>query len=210
MDTYSTLLYDGTQIDDRTLVYATNTGPADLTIKHEGRVYTLPVGKSTPIPWTAMCLWFGDPRSRDRGGNDQGRTKELHRLKFKWGIHTDHVPDAPWQPGQIGFPRVEFTDLIDQAPIPTVISDPDGNALNAGPVDGGGITPEQMQAQIEALQTQLNQVLEQTPLAAPEAPSMVGVERPDGTVSMSDDRPAAPAATPAKAPAKRGPKRDGT
>ena len=200
MDTFSTLLYDSTQIDDRTLVYATNTGPVDITIRHEGRAYTLPVGQRITIPWTAMTLWFGDPLSRDRGGSENNRTKELHRLKFKWGIHTGPIPETPYGgPGTQGFPSVECTDLMDGA-VPTVITDPSGTALDAGPGDANEVSPAQIQQQIEAMQQQLNRMLEQTPITVPDAPTMTGVDRPDGTKAHGA----------IKAPAKKGPKRDGT
>jgi hypothetical protein len=200
MDTISSLLSGGTSIDERTLVFAVNECDVPFTIKHEGTAYLLEPQKRVALPYTAACLWFGDPRSRDRGGRENHRTYEMNRLRFKWGIHTDPVPDKVYDsPGCAAFPKVTVTDL-EGAHIPTVIDDPEGVILARGGETPTTVTPAQMQAQMDALQAQMNAMLEQAPVVVPDAPVMAGVERPDGTMTK-------PAAKPS---VKRGPKRDGT
>lgn len=85
----------GTVMDPTTyehqMVLVTNEGDRPMKLLFHGNRYTLEPGRKTPIPYLAMVLWFGNPRTFDSSTDPERhfRAKERERLSSKWGLGFD-------------------------------------------------------------------------------------------------------------------------
>jgi len=86
----------GTVMDPSTnenqMVIVTNEGTRPLRLLFHGQPYTLQPEVPQPIPYLAMCLWFGNPKTYDASDTDMERryrTQERDRLSSKWATGND-------------------------------------------------------------------------------------------------------------------------
>lgn len=158
-------------------VYVINQDPYPHTFKWGGKKYVLEPEKKVPVPFEAMVLWAGDPRSADsmrsfREGASVSfipdRDSEVRRLTVKYGGDNDRV-----------FPKLSFKDLDDNK-ITTVIDDPEGKEVLTANVTV--MQNEEQAEKIKALEDKLARVmatLEGTPAghaANPDTPEPVNTE----------------------------------
>jgi hypothetical protein len=118
------------------LVVVTNQGNSAFTITYDNKNYVLTPQKDAYVPFAAVCLWFGDPRSTGQiqvlGGEENpqvvpSRDEEVRRLSVKYGHQVGgvdeylkgEVPNSP-------VPKVIVRTLDSKDPIPTVLDDPSG------------------------------------------------------------------------------------
>lgn len=158
-------------------VYVVNQDPHPWTFKWGGKKYVLEPEKKTPVPFEAMVLWAGDPRSSDsmrsfREGAAVSfipdRDSELRRLTVKYGGDNDAV-----------YPKLSFYDLDDN-PITTVIDDPEGKEVLTANVT---IMQNEEQAEkIKALEDKLARVM-----ATLEGTPAGHAANPEPTESASSD-----------------------
>jgi hypothetical protein len=140
------------------IVRAINHGTQPVTLTYGGRDYVVHPNKESAVPFDAMVLWFGDPRSMNiiRSYKDShdiytwvpDRETEVRRLRIKWGITTGPTNTIP-----LHIP-IRFSEF-DGTPIITVVDDPDGDNINVMPQTVTEV--ELLRNQIVALTSRLDQ-----------------------------------------------------
>jgi hypothetical protein len=124
-----------------------------LTLMWDSRPYVCPVGKETFVPFEAMMVAFGDPRStenmrsiRDVAGNVMfvsDRATEVRRLRT---LYDNQIGPED----QILFaPEATVADVEGEA-ISTVLNDPEGEAVY--PVPTTALDRDQLLAQLQRQQ----------------------------------------------------------
>lgn len=134
-----------------------NDGDTAFTQKYGGIKYTIPPGSELIVPFMAMCLWLGHPNAVDLDKKRRFRTQEFQRLCVKWGVYEHHE--------LVGekFPKVSAWDVVNPGnEFITVVKDPDGKHLTPDvqtKFERENLMEQmrQMQAQLAALQAQVNQ-----------------------------------------------------
>ena len=79
-------------VNEHQMVIVTNEGPRPLRLLFHGQPYTLVPDVPQPIPYLAMVLWFGNPKTYDASDTDMERryrTQERDRLASKWATGND-------------------------------------------------------------------------------------------------------------------------
>jgi hypothetical protein len=138
----------------------------EITLGWDNREYTILRGKKAIVPFEAMVLRFGDPRSGENiqsiktpGGGVNGwipdRKSEVARLRLLWGAHADNYPKFD----DIDVPNVRVYDLNNE-PIATVMEDPEGKesipvTQTESEKDAMYELLDRQQAQIDALRREL-------------------------------------------------------
>lgn len=131
----------------------TRDGEKPLTLMWDSRPYVCPVGKETFVPFEAMMVAFGDPRSgenmssvRDPAGNVMfvsDRATEVRRLRT---LYDNQVGPE----GEIMFaPEATVADVEGEI-VTTVLNDPEGEATIAIPQTA--LDREQLLAQLQRQQ----------------------------------------------------------
>lgn len=116
------------------IVRVTNRSDVPMAKAFNGKSYVLHPDKETAVPFDAICLWFGDPRSDDlirNRMNDRGivtyipdRASEVRRLRLYWGLpFGDETSfEGGWTPTVDVF-------TLEGAPLPIVLNDPSGTSI---------------------------------------------------------------------------------
>lgn len=141
--------------------------PEGITLGWNSKEYHIPVGRRNIVPFEAMSLRFGDPRSGENitaiktaDGGASGwiadRKSEVARLRLLWGAHADNYPRFD----DISVPHVVVSTL-EHEPITTVIDDPEGKEtlpIQQTESDRDSLLAllDRQQAQIDELRQQLN------------------------------------------------------
>ncbi len=169
-------------LTSRDQVILTNMEPHALHFRYDGHMYGIPPQASVHIPFEVLKKEFGDPRSGPEErlaivDNEKirinSRAKEIERLDVKYGVNAARLANQQrgGDPLQINLsdvaPKVSAT-TVDGDPIPTVVTDPGGDAPMAIPIDldspeALGARVAQMQKDLEATMSQL-QALERKPV----------------------------------------------
>lgn len=112
----------------------TNIGEEDTEVAWDGRVYKLPVSTETHVPFDAIRLACGDPRStesvraiKDLAGGVQfvsDRATEIRRLRARYDNQTGNEEEVT--PGS--YPLLEVREL-DGTLVTTVLDDPRGESV---------------------------------------------------------------------------------
>lgn len=176
------------------VVRLTNVGDKEFQGKYDGRTTTLEPGKTTMVTFAAMALWLGNPYSHNRNPRNRQRLSELNRLRAKYGAYDN--PEL-WEQNK---PLIEVYDAEGNRII-TVVDDPDGTFLppdeedrNATAVDTLQKRIAQLDAEMDALRTALNQQVrtdQATTLgdAMPDIPPTPKAPKPEPTTGPSEDTP---------------------
>jgi hypothetical protein len=98
-----------------------NRGPDVFEARYNRQTYRIQPGESAFIPHEAVCLWLGDPASRNVG-KQQDRRLEAQRLSRRYGAYDDK---AKFEANK---PNLEVHDL-DGNRVVTVVDDPSGDSL---------------------------------------------------------------------------------
>lgn len=126
------------------VVRVTNDGDTDFNDMYASQPYSIPAGQDNFIPFDAVCLWLGDPRTRDLGPRDKHRTKEFHRVMQRTGAY-DH--DKGWFDDHRPQLTVHTTAGV---MVPMVASDPYGDGAN--PFPAGEDATENLQSRVNRLE----------------------------------------------------------
>jgi hypothetical protein len=144
---------------DNDIVRVVNRGDAPYTIMYDSKPYKLMPGEDSFIPFSAACVWFGDPRSTGQIGavqNERGirsyipdRDTEVRRLRAKYDNQFGDESTI------IRHPVVEVYAVTGER-ITTVLDDPSGESVN---VATQTVTEQgNMVALIQAQQAQIDQL----------------------------------------------------
>lgn len=79
------------------MVLVTNEDARPLHLMFHGNRYKLEPNVTQPVPYLAMVLWFGNPRTFDSLENPDRnfRARERERLSSKWGVGFDRWYEDP-------------------------------------------------------------------------------------------------------------------
>ena len=80
-------------VNEHQMVIVTNEGHPLPKLLFHGQPYELVPNVPQPIPYLAMCLWFGNPKTYDASATDMERryrTQERARRRSKWAPGTDN------------------------------------------------------------------------------------------------------------------------
>lgn len=165
-------------IGESVVVYAENQMTRPFVGKYANQKYHIGPGETKLVPYHAMCLWAGDPRSVDRAAShEKYRTKELKRLRAKYGIYEDSNRMSE-------LPQIVYSDVETGERLITVIDNPDqpGSGLSSGNVTAD------LQSQVSNLEAQLRALIRQQDTEAAESESNTAL------ASVESDSPEVPAA----------------
>lgn len=186
-----------------------NVGTDRFSDMYDNQKYSIEPGGETLAPYEAVCLWLGDPESRDYDARRRERTDEYERLSTRLGVyHDQHLFEA-------ARPKLEVWTLDGQR-ITTVTEDPTGSGMTIN-VSADSTTEAILRDQLDSMKQQMDAIttaLESSPESQklvldavspedavvaidPKAP----VESPIIPVDASEDVPAEdgpPADTPSK------------
>lgn len=143
-------------IPETQVVYLENYSTVPFKGMYASNPYHIAPGQRGIVPYFAMCLWLGDPRSVDVDDTHRYRHAEVERLRVKYGAYDDM---AVWEQNK---PKLRAFDL-NNAPIRTVVDDPEGAHLQT---KGVNVAQQQalqqamaaMQAQVARLELELARV----------------------------------------------------
>lgn len=111
-------------INDQLPVVVENPTDVDVRWQYGKQVYMIPAHATMYVPYFAMVLYMGDPRSVDIDASRRYRTEEYARLRGKYGAYQD---DELWEQNR---PKLTCRTLEGE-PITTVVDDPFGKDLTA-------------------------------------------------------------------------------
>lgn len=141
-----------------------------FTFQWDSRAYPAAVGKETFVPFEAVAVAMGDPRSaetvasvRDEGGNVSfvvDRATELRRLIVLYDNEMDDNNEGPMYA-----PDASVTDLEGE-PIKTVLDDPAGESVT--PVQTTILDRDQLMQQIQRQQRLIEQLADEQDIELPE------------------------------------------
>lgn len=121
----STLLVNGNEIPEYTMVMVLNRGADPVVFRWGKARYAVNPGQQIPVPYYAMTRECGDPRTVNVPGDRRRayRTQEFLRLCTKYGVYdAHHLFDEKT-------PKIEVTTLTGER-IYTVLDDPNGDRDN--------------------------------------------------------------------------------
>ena len=165
--------------DQDSLLVTLDENAEKTTIRYDGRRYGLLPGVAVHVPFEAVRLHFGDPRSGESpitAVSADGRSKiqiasraqELQRLNTLWGVAAETLArnqeaqrtGKPSRPVELAkrVPKVTVTD-VEGNPVRTVIDDPGGEA--AEPIEVPADDSAAMSNRISTMQRQLDVLLKQ-------------------------------------------------
>lgn len=144
-------------------VRAINTGDEEVVWQYDRVRYVIPAHGDRLVPYMAMCLYQGDPRSINVPGgrqHEQFRDQQLRHLRILHGVYEESEGHKRWV--DIPAHNVTCYPLDSDVPFNTVLRDPDGTNLE-GEVQGQSQlrmmqdSMERMASQMRALQAQVAQ-----------------------------------------------------
>lgn len=105
------------------IVRVKNVGEERWTDKFNNQRFVIDPGRDAVVPFAAVCLWLGNPDSRNKPGGQQHRRLEYNRLVIRYG-----GADNPelWERA---VPKLEVYDF-DNNRIMTVVDDPEGKGVH--------------------------------------------------------------------------------
>lgn len=184
-------------MSEQVAVRIRNVGSSKLRLDYANQRWEIEPGQDAIAPYLGACYWFGDPRSVNVGDNrsTQYRARELDRLSVLYGIYSDafvadddntftieqkvddyrKLEPRPYvNRRHPNLPQVEVYDLTTGERILTVIDDPEGND------NGAHANPESasLQAQLQAMQDQMNALTAQLAISDPDAARAVLANSP--------------------------------
>lgn len=184
------------------VVRITNPTDRHFDWKFDGTSYPIRPHSEQIVPWGCMCLYLGNPNSRDIDSKRRYRTKELARLRVRYGAYEN---SKTWEANK---PNLEAY-TIDGDPITTVVDDPnaepfDPTESNLTEVDLLRRRQQALEEELAALRGQMNLAVaeENAPETSPDtAPRPVRrVEEPPPVIPQPgpsvDDRYEEPIADP--------------
>lgn len=146
-------------LTDTSLVRVVNKGEKPYTIMYDSISYVLQPGKDTWVPFPAVALWFGDPRSAgtlasivdERGVRTYvpDRETEVRRLRVKYGNAFGDESVVT------GYPDVELYDM-DNDRVMSVLDDPTGE--NVMPAQSTVADQSNLMTIIQRQQAQIDQL----------------------------------------------------
>lgn len=165
-----------------------NFGDRPFVGKHDMKPFRFAPGQSHFVPWEAAVQWLGDPNAADTPQLPL-RTLTVARLRTLYGVYNREVKDRYEQfvtdGGTVGFPKLKVYDA-QGVEVPMLLDYEFGDLkpkLPDTPIDQAQVMAA-LQAQLEALQAQLN-------LINPEASAVAHVPTVDGPpVLVPDVEPA--------------------
>lgn len=103
------------------LVRITNDDDVPFIGMFNGQRYIIKPRSETVVPFEAMCLWMGNPNSRDLDAKRRDRTSEYRRLRVKYGVyeHNDREDQLP----RLSAFNMEGEKIV------TVLDDPEGKNI---------------------------------------------------------------------------------
>ncbi|MGI9609650.1 MAG: hypothetical protein ACR2NL_05085 [Acidimicrobiia bacterium] len=138
-------------IGESVVVYAENAMTRPFKGKYANQWYSIGPGETKLVPYHAMVLWAGDPRSVDKAQmHEKYRTHEYNRLRKKYGIYenSDRVGELP---------QIVYTDVESGERLITVIDNPEQPASG---LSTGNVTAD-LQSQVSNLEAQLRALIRQ-------------------------------------------------
>lgn len=132
-------------------VLVENLSNNQFSIEYDSRSYALPPNKPTYVPFEAVALWFGDPRSTSTmtqitGDNPQmipSRDDEVRRLSVKWGHQTGNVHDyLSGNDENSPVPKIKVLTIDGSKPITTVLDDPAGESTTPAFISNASVATQ--------------------------------------------------------------------
>lgn len=182
-----------------------NVGTDRFSDMYGNQPYSIEPGGETLAPYEAVCLWLGDPESRDYDARRRERTDEYERLCTRLGVyHDQHLFEA-------ARPKLEVWTL-DGGRVTTVSEDPTGSGMSIN-VSADSTTEAILRDQLDSMKQQMDAIT--TALeSAPEAQQVVldAVSPSDAVVAVDPkapvDEPIIPVDDVSDAPEEDGPPAD--
>lgn len=144
-------------------VRAVNSGDTAVTWTYDRQKYVIAAHSERMVPYMAMCLYQGDPRSINVPGgrqHEQFRDQQLRHLRVLYGVYEESEGHNRWD--EIPAHHVTCYPLDSDVPFNTVLRDPDGAGLE-GQVEGQSQlrlmqdTMDRMAVSMRAMQAQIAQ-----------------------------------------------------
>ena len=82
-------------ISESAVVYVKNVGDRDFVDRYDGRLFEIPAGSMKPVPFGAVCVWFGHPHARNEDPSDiskRARIDEYNRVLRRYGLSDPNIP----------------------------------------------------------------------------------------------------------------------
>lgn len=105
-------------METQQVVRIVNPTDEDVDWRWDGVRYPIRAGGEQIVPWGAMCVYLGNPNSRDIDSKNRNRTRELARLRVKYGAYEK---EEAWERNR---PHLEAWMIDGSDRITTVIDDP--------------------------------------------------------------------------------------
>lgn len=184
MSVPESLLIDGNKIPEHAMVQVKNVGVKPHTFKWQKARYKIKPGDMGFVPYYAMVLSCGDPRTIDVPGDPRKafRTDEFRRLCVKYGIYENHqlFPQL--------VPQLEVSTIQGER-ITTVLEDPFGESNSE--VTQNVLEQQALQANVSMLNDKIAELTAQLAhLSAGGQSTVTGaaeqVEGADGQVEGAD------------------------
>jgi hypothetical protein len=121
-----------------------NAGDSDYTDMYAGQTYTIAAGSDGFVPFDAVCLWLGDPRTQDLGPRDKHRTDEFLRVALRMG-----VGEKPMDVFEAARPKLEVFNPQTGDRLVTVADDPTGPGQDVFKTGGNEADPTVRLARVE-------------------------------------------------------------
>ena len=138
---------------DTDQVTVQNDSDIDIDFKWAMQVFKVPAGSRVTMPYNAMKVYLGDPKTQNREEDPQRRL-EFYRIRGKFGIGAHNEHELKRTPGRLpesGLPDIKaFTPSGEE--IPTVLVDPEGKR------NAGSIINESLADQVAELRAELERV----------------------------------------------------
>jgi hypothetical protein len=192
-------------VTEQAIARVRNVGDETFRARYNNVWYEVHPEMEALVPWFAVCLWFGDPRSKNVGTkrSTMYRQKEIERISAKYGVYGDpwespvpritsmvdpfngrreisegdpYEEKAPSLFRHPNLPEIEVFDVTTGQRIYTVLDDPQG--LNGAPkVETSADQLVLLEQTVKSLQAQLQTVSMELGRQAPErAANLLGVE----------------------------------
>jgi len=127
-----------------------NVGTDRFSDMYDNQKYTIEPSGETLAPYEAVCLWLGDPESRDYDARRRDRTDEYERLSTRLGVyHDQHLFEA-------ARPKLEVWTLDGQR-ITTVTEDPTGSGMTIN-VSADSTTEAILRDQLDSMKQQMDAI----------------------------------------------------
>jgi hypothetical protein len=120
--------------------------------KFASNTYKIPPQSEILVPYEAIVLWMGNPEARNIDHRRKDRVDEWMRLRVKYGAYEN---DPVWEQNK---PNIEAYDAATNQRVWTVLDDPNGDHLASAADVGTGLSQQQMQDAMRAMQQQVEQM----------------------------------------------------